>query len=97
MPLFAMIGRDGPRGPELRKAHRPAHLAKLEQLAREGRVVYAGPLLGPEGGPCGSLVLFDAPDLEAAQAFAAGDPYVTGGVFESHEVVETRRVFPEPD
>jgi uncharacterized protein YciI len=94
MPLFAMIGRDGPRGLELRKLHREAHLANLEPLSREGRVVYAGPLLGEDGQPCGSLILFDAADLEVARAFAAGDPYVTEGIFESHEVVETRRVFP---
>jgi uncharacterized protein YciI len=97
MPLFALIGRDGDRGAELRKVHRQAHLANLEPLSREGRVLYGGPLLDAEGRPCGSLILFEASDLAAARAFAAGDPYVTGGVFESHEVLETRRVFPARD
>jgi hypothetical protein len=95
MPLFAMIGRDGPRGPELRKLHREAHLANLEPLSREGKVAYAGPLLAKDGQPCGSLIVFEASDLKAARAFAAGDPYVAEGIFESHEVVETRQVFPE--
>jgi uncharacterized protein YciI len=95
MPLFAMIGRDGPRGPELRKLHREAHLANLEPLSREGKVAYAGPLLDEDGQPCGSLIVFEAPDLGAARAVAASDPYVVEGIFESCEVVETRQVFPK--
>jgi hypothetical protein len=92
--LFAWIGRDGPRGAELRPLHRPAHLANLEPLTRAGRVVHAGPLLDASGQPCGSLILFEAPDLAAARALAAADPYVTAGVFASFEVLETRRVLP---
>ncbi len=94
MPLYVLIGRDGPRGLELRKAHRAAHLANLEPLVEAGRVVYAGPLVGDDGNPCGSVIVFDAPDLESARGFAARDPYVTEGIFEHHEVLETRQVFP---
>jgi uncharacterized protein YciI len=94
MPLFAMIGRDGPRGPELRKLHRDAHLRNLRPLAEAGRVVYAGPLLDQDG-PCGSLVVFEAESLEDAGAFAASDPYVVEGVFERWEVQGTRQVLPE--
>jgi uncharacterized protein YciI len=91
MPLFALIGRDGPDAPELRKHHRPAHLESLRPLVRAGRVRFAGPLL--EGGsPVGSLVLFEAPDLAAARAIAASDPYVIHGVFATHELRETRDV-----
>ncbi len=95
MPLFALIGRDGPLGLERRKQHRDAHLANLEPLSQSGRVVYGGPLLDEAGQPCGSVVLFEADDLARARAFAAGDPYVTEGVFASYEVLETRRVFPK--
>jgi uncharacterized protein len=92
--LYVMIGRDGPRGAELRGRHRPAHLAGLEPLVREGRIRHAGPLLDAAGSPVGSLVIFEAPSLEAARALAARDPYVTQGIFEQHEVLETRVVFP---
>jgi len=93
MPLYAMIGRDGPRGLELRKLHREAHLARLEPLARAGRIRHAGPLRDATGEPCGSLVVFEAESLAAARALAAGDPYVTQGVFASHELFETLAVF----
>jgi uncharacterized protein YciI len=91
--LFVLIGRDGPRGAELRPRHRPEHLAHLQPLADAGRVVFAGPLLDDGGAPCGSVVVFDAADLESARRFAAGDPYVVEGVFGSWEVFETKRVF----
>jgi len=94
MPLFAIIGRDGPRGAALRPTHRPAHLAGLEPLDDAGRLVYAGPLVGEAGDPVGSVILLEAESLEAARAVAARDPYVTEGVFESHEVFGTKRVFP---
>lgn len=95
MPLYALIGRDGPNGAELRKRHREAHLAGMEPLDAAGRIRHAGPLRDESGAPCGSLVVFEASDLAAAQAQAAGDPYVTEGVFESHEVFETVVVFPK--
>jgi hypothetical protein len=95
MPLYLMLGRDGPQGLELRKQHRDARIARLEKLVQAGRIQYAGPLLDPAGKPCGSVILFQAEDLEQARASAAADPYVTAGVFASHEVIATRRVFPE--
>lgn len=95
MPLYAMIGRDGPDGLALRKQHREAHLAGLEPLAAAGRIRHAGPLRDAEGSPCGSLVIFEAESLDAARRQAASDPYVVEGVFASHEVFETAVVFPK--
>ncbi len=94
MAVFVMIGRDGPRGLELRKLHREAHLENLAGLERAGRIRHAGPLLGESGDPVGSVILFEADSLASARAFAAADPYVVEGIFESHEVCETRVVLP---
>jgi uncharacterized protein YciI len=94
MPLFAFQGIDGPEGAELRKLHRPAHLAGLESLESAGRILHAGPLLDDAGTPVGSLILFEAETLEQARAIAARDPYVTEGIFAQHSVHETRVVFP---
>jgi hypothetical protein len=96
VPTFVWIGHDGPRGAELRKLHRPAHLAGLEPLAAAGRVRFAGPLLGPAGVPVGSVIVLDAPDLAAAQVIAARDAYAVQGVFARWEVFETTVVFPRP-
>lgn len=95
MPHFAFIGRDGPGGAELRTLHRAAHLERLERLAAAGRVRHAGPLLDEAGRPAGSLIVFEAEDLAQAREVAAGDPYVTEGIFERYELFETRVIFPK--
>lgn len=94
MPLYVMIGRDGPDGASKRPDVRPAHLAHIEPLAEAGRVLYGGPLLSEDGNPCGSVVVFEADSLDDARGIAARDPYVTEGVFGTHEVLETRKVVP---
>jgi hypothetical protein len=94
VPLFVLIGRDGAASAELRARVRPDHLAHLEPLAEAGRVRFAGPLLDARGAPVGSVIVFEAADLEAARALVARDPYVERGVFASLEVFETRAVFP---
>ena len=94
MPLYLFIGHDGPRGGALRKEHRPAHIEGLEALESASRIRHAGPILDDEGAPMGSVILFEADNLDEARAIAARDPYVTRGIFERHEVRETRVVFP---
>jgi len=96
MPLYVMIGRDAPDRGERRQSHRPAHLEALEALVRSGQLRQAGPMLDAQGAPMGSVVFFEAESLEAAQALAAQDPYVIEGIFESHEVHETRITLPAP-
>jgi uncharacterized protein len=89
--LFAIIGHDGPDGSALRPRLRPAHLDNLRPLAERGLIVIAGPFTDGSG----SLIVADFPGEPEALAFAQGDPYVTGGVFERVEVKPLRKVFPE--
>jgi uncharacterized protein YciI len=94
MARFVLIGWDGPRGAELRKRHRPAHLEGLRPLADSGEIVHAGPLLGEDGEPVGSIIVFEAANLDSARRLAERDPYVVEGIFVRHEVYETAVVFP---
>jgi uncharacterized protein YciI len=96
MPLFVMLGTDGPKAAGLRPEHRPAHLANLEPKDAAGELAFAGPLLGSDGKPCGSVIVFEAEDLEAARRFADSDPYTRESIFERVQVYETRQVFPKP-
>ena len=91
MPLYALIGTDAAGALERRMEHRPAHLEGLQALQDAGRIRYAGPTLDEAGKPRGSVVVFEAPDLAAATALAAADPYVVEGVFESWQVHETKQ------
>ncbi len=89
--LFAIFCTDRPGALETRMSHRPAHLAWLE--SRVAELVSAGAVLDPEGKPCGSLLLVEAADRAAAEAFAAADPYAQAGLFESTLVRPHRLVF----
>ena len=88
---FAIIGRDGPDGATKRPLHRPAHLNRLEALAREGRLILAGPFTDQSG----SLVVIEAASLAEAEAFAQEDPYTIHGVFQQTEVHPFKQVLPD--
>ncbi len=76
--LIAVICTDKPGYIETRMANRGAHLAYVKET---GVVAQAGPFLDDKGGMCGSLVILDVDDLEAAQKWANGDPYAKAGLF----------------
>lgn len=94
MLSFVLIGYDKPGALPVRMAHRPLHLESLAALERAGQLHHAGPLLDDKGSPCGSVVVFSAETMAAAQAIAAADPFVVNGVFERYTVYETKRTFP---
>lgn len=85
---------------EKRLAARPEHLARLQQLADEGRLLVAGPHPAidnenpGEAGFTGSLVVADFPSLEDAQAWADVDPYIAAGVYDKVIVKPFKRVLP---
>lgn len=88
---FVILGFDGPDGAAKRKVHRPAHLARMDALDAQGRVVLAGPLTDQAG----SLIVIEADSLEEADAFIREDPYVIHGVFARFEVHPFLQVFPK--
>ncbi len=96
MGTYVYIGHDGPRGLELRKSVRERHLAELEKLEAQNRILFAGPLRDESGSPCGSVVVIEAESLAAARAISDADPYVVEGVFERVDVYESMAVFPRP-
>jgi uncharacterized protein len=89
--MFVILGFDGPDGEAKRKVYRPAHLAKMELLDQQDRVVLAGPLTDKTG----SLIVVKAESLEEAERIAQEDPYTGNGVFERVEVHPFAQVFPK--
>ena len=85
--LYAIISEDVADSLPLRKQVRPDHLARVEILRDEGRLLAAGPhpaIDSPDPGDAGfsgSLIIAEFPSLEEAQAWADADPYVTAGVY----------------
>lgn len=83
-----------------RKITRPAHLARLQQLAAEGRLLIAGPLPAVdaedpgEAGFTGSLVVAEFATLQQANEWAQSDPYLAAGVYKQSTVKPFRKVLP---
>lgn len=83
-----------------RQGARPAHLARLRQLQDEGRLLVAGPCPAIDAedpgaaGFSGSVIIAEFPDLPAAQAWAAADPYRDTGVYADVIVKPWRKVLP---
>ena len=94
--LFAMICKDKPGALQVRLDTRPDHVAFLEALIAEGRLAFAGPFLDADGKPNGTLAVVEAPDMAAAKALAATDPYARAGLFDSVEIRAWNWVFKKP-
>jgi uncharacterized protein YciI len=97
---YAIRGTDVPDSLEKRKAARPAHLARLEQLRDQGRLLLAGPFPAIDAedpgaaGFTGSLIVAEFDSLEDARRWADADPYVAAGVYAEVGVQPFRKVLP---
>jgi uncharacterized protein len=98
--LYAIISQDVENSLQARLKARPDHLARLEALQNEGRLVLAGPHPAidsndpAEAGFSGSLVVAEFASLDAAQNWADTDPYVETGVYQQVTVKPFKQVFP---
>jgi uncharacterized protein len=86
---YVIICTDRQNSGDMRKAHREAHLRYLRET---GFVAQAGPFLDAGGAMCGSLIVIDVDTRDAAEEWAAGDPYALAGLFEKVEIRAWRRV-----
>lgn len=99
--LYALIGEDFPHSLELRLQARPAHLARIEALQAQGRLILAGPfpaIDSPDPGPAGfsgSLIVAEFGSQAEAEAWFKADPYVEHGVFRNTSVRPFKQVFPK--
>ena len=97
---YAIEGYDGADVLAQRQAARADHLARLEALREQGRLMLAGPCPaidavdpGPAG-VSGSIVIAEFPSLQAARDWAQADPYVAAGVYARVEVRPFKPVLP---
>ncbi len=100
MMWYAIISEDVEGSLTLRAQARPAHVARLEELTSQGRLLIAGPhpavdSIDPgNAGFTGSLVVADFASLEEAQSWADSDPYIDAGVYDRVTVKPFKLVLP---
>ncbi|ACY84362.1 YciI family protein [Edwardsiella piscicida] len=97
--LYLIYAQDAPDTLQQRLAARPAHLARLQTLRDQGRLLTAGPLPAIDSsdpgaaGFTGSAVIAEFESLSQAQAWAGNDPYVAAGVYRQVSVTPYKQVF----
>ena len=97
---YAIMSTDVEDSLERRASARPEHLARVNTLVDEGRLLVAGPhpavdALEPgEAGFTGSLIIAEFDSLDEARTWANDDPYVKAGVYSSVTVKPFRKVLP---
>ena len=97
---YVIEGYDGQDVLAQRLQVRPQHLARLQALNDQGRMLLAGPcpaIDSEDPGPAGfsgSVVIAAFDSLAQAQEWAEADPYVAAGVYVRTQVRPFRKVLP---
>ena len=98
--LYAIISQDIENSLSKRMGARPDHVARLNELKDEGRLILAGPhpaidVSEPgDAGFSGSLIVADFDDLQQAREWTDADPYVAAGVYSNVVVKPFNKVLP---
>ena len=89
--LYVFICEDKPDSEELRKSVRAQHLEYIQNYD----VRFAGPMLADdETTMIGSIIVIEAATRQAANAFAASDPYGEAGLFQQVTIRPFKQVIP---
>lgn len=97
---YMICSEDVENSLEKRLATRERHLARLNELKQQGRLLIAGPLPAidsdnpGEAGFTGSLVVAEFDSLEQAKSWANEDPYIEAGVYANSTVKPFKKVLP---
>ncbi len=98
--LYAIMSDDVEDSLPLRQKARPDHIARLQTLKSEGRLVLAGPHPAIDSndpgsaGFTGSLIIAEFDSLEAAKSWADADPYIKSGVYKRVIVKPFKQALP---
>ncbi len=94
--LYIVYQIDGPDSPEIRAATRDAHFKYLDE--HEDILVLGGAMLADDGKTrTGSVLIINAENLAAAEAFSENEPFRRAGLFERVEINRMRRGQWNPD
>ena len=99
MPFFVVSCTDHEGTVEKRLATRPQHLARLQQLNDEGRLIVAGAMpkdpSNPLAGFYGSTLIVDFETREALDAWLQDEPFLKEGVYAHIDVKPFNKAFPQ--
>lgn len=97
---YSIVAQDSKNSSELRQKARSAHIARLQELLNQGRLLVAGPNPAIDcnepgsAGFTGSIIIAEFDSFEQAQSWATEDPYLDAGVYQSVEVKPFKKALP---
>ena len=98
--FYAIIAKDKQNSLNQRLDQRPAHLARIQILQDQGKLLLAGPFPAIDtidpglDGFSGSLIVAEFTSLDEAIRWAHEDPFYISGVYASVEVKPFRKTLP---
>ncbi|MGL1956381.1 MAG: YciI family protein [Colwellia sp.] len=98
--FYLIYSEDNDNSLALRLSVRPQHLARLNDLQDQGKLLVAGPCPAidsndpGEAGFTGSLIIAEFDNLSQAQLWADEDPYIAAGVYKRVTVKPYKKVLP---
>ena len=99
MPLFVVSCTDQEGTVEKRLAIRPQHLARLQKLNDEGRLIVAGAMpkdpSNPQAGFYGSTIIVDFDSREDLDTWLEDEPFLKEGVDAQIDVKPFNKAFPQ--
>ena len=99
MPLFVVSCTDHEGTVEKRLATRPQHIARLQKLNDEGRLIVAGAMpkdpSNPQAGFYGSTIIVDFETHEALDTWLQEEPFLKEGVYSHIDVKPFNKAFPQ--
>lgn len=97
--FYAIVCEDVENSADKRLVASPDHIARLQALQNEGRLLLAGPfpaIDSDDPGPAGftgSLIIAEFDSLASAQTWADADPYLSAGVYKKVLAKPFKKVF----
>ena len=98
--FYIIYAEDVENSLEKRKVVRPNHLARLNTLKDEGKLILAGPTPSIDSnepgtaGFSGSVVIAEFNNLDEATKWAYSDPYLLEGIYKKVTVKPFKKVLP---
>ncbi len=92
MKQYLVLGRDGKDENALdrRMQQRPLHFETARSLKAKDRFIKGGAMLDEEGKMIGSAMMVQFESEEELHAWLENEPYISGKVWESYEVIPFR-------
>lgn len=89
---YLLIARDGnDAGAEERRLKvRPQHLEKIREIKRSGEFLFGGAILDENGTMRGSMILYEVSGRARLDEILKDEPYISGDVWKSIEIVPFR-------